>query len=103
MPLRTLPAIHSRAGRDELLLRLVDEWRNPRVEGQPDIVIDENCTRNGIRSYVIWDDWRGWSQIERSEVVTEAFEVIKGPAEADRLVFAMGLTTAESEQWKLPR
>jgi hypothetical protein len=76
MPLRTLPAVRRPLERTEILKRLVEEWRNPRAEGQPDIVIDENG--EATRVFVIWDDWHGWNHVERSEIVTDAFVAVRG-------------------------
>jgi hypothetical protein len=85
-----------------LLQRLVEEWRKPQQTGQPDIILDEQAAGGTIHLFVIWDDWRGLTQIERSEIVMDAFEQVHGPDEAIRVTVAMGLTSEESKQFKLP-
>jgi hypothetical protein len=85
------------------LKQLVEEWRFPQAAGQPDIILDENGAGGTIHVFVIWDEWDGLSQIERSEIVMDAFEQIKGANDAVRVTVAMGLTSAEAKHHKLPR
>jgi hypothetical protein len=102
MPLRNLPHVARNSAADALRQRLIDEWRNPRQQGQPDIIIDQQPGPQApVHVFVIWDEWEGLNQIERSEIITEAYEAVHGPDEVVRVTVAMGVTPQEAPRFNL--
>lgn len=61
----------------------------PRV--QP-IIVAEPDQGAVTRLFVIWDSWDELSQVERSEVITEAWLQVTPPPEGLKLAVAMGRT-----------
>jgi hypothetical protein len=86
----------------ELKDRLVAEWRNlDAQEPKPLIYQEEDDQGVVVHVYVVWDDWGDLDQLERSEIITEAYwEVfdVKGLA----LTVAMGLTPEEAKRMRIP-
>jgi hypothetical protein len=88
----------SPAGRP-LLEQLDREWRNPDPSASQPLIIEEVDNPDGAAHiYVVWDAWQSLSNIERSEVIVEAFEQRYGRDRAMELVIAMGLTPVEAER-----
>ncbi len=105
MPVRDLGPPEPTAEAAELLRRLIDEWRNPG-EGpeRPEILIDrQRAALRPLRIYVLWDAWDGLGQLERSELILNACEQVKGHDIAREVMSAMGLTHAESERLGVPK
>ena len=90
--------------REDLKRRLVEEWKEPREadlqEPRPTIIHEQDDQGVVVHVYVVWEEWEGLSQEDRSEVITaaywEAFDV-KGLA----LTVAMGLTLEEGRRMGL--
>lgn len=83
--------------------RLLAEWKNPDdTASQPVILEQRGGTNQPMHVYVVWDDWAALSDVERSEVIMEAFEEHYGHAEAMNVTVAMGLTTAEADRLGIP-
>ena len=59
-----------------------------------------SMTRSGERTHlvVVWDEWKGLSQQERSEIIMRAFADEHGQNSALSVSVAMGLTSAEAER-----
>jgi hypothetical protein len=103
MPVRQLrprkPTPSARALKD----RLLAEWRNAdSTAAQPVILEERGGSNQPIHIYVVWDDWASLSDVERSEVIVEAFEDRYGKDEALNMTVAMGLTTAEADRLAIP-
>lgn len=82
-----------------LVSRLADELRQPAPgEAQPLILLEGGDAEHPQHIYVIWDEWRDISGIERSEVIMEAFEHAKGKDRCLDVTLAMGLTSAEAKR-----
>ena len=47
---------------------------------------------------MIWDDWSDLDQVERSEIIMDAFEDRYGKDRACNVTVALGLTPAEAER-----
>lgn len=92
---------HKSAANQELKRRLIEEWKDTAKEDpRPTIIHEEDDQGVVVHVYVVWDEWAGLSQEERSEIITEAYwEVfdVKGMA----LTVAMGLTPEEGRRMKL--
>ena len=81
---------------------LVEEWRHPRREASEPIIIEDRQARQGpVHVYVIWQDWVGLDQIERSEIIMSACEQVRGPDFALDVTVAMGLTKQEAERMRI--
>ena len=82
-----------------LLNRLVDEWQRPDPNATQPIIIEESGGQNQpTHIYVVWDDWASLGSIERSEVIMEAYEEVRGRTGAINVTVAMGLTPAEADR-----
>ena len=100
MPVRTLMPVPFDSHENDLLLKLIAEWKNPQPEGEPDIALEE--TGMGTRVYVIWSAWEGVNPTDRSEIITRAYELVHGADNAELLTMALGLTPDESARSGLP-
>jgi len=92
---RTLPPNSS-----ELIRMLMEEWTKPKNEGQPVIVL-EGGKEQPQHIYVIWDQWQGLDQTQRSEIIMDVVEHLSGPhalADISLVTVAMGLTTEEAKR-----
>jgi hypothetical protein len=105
MPIRNLKP-QSNQNSLELKAALVNEMRNETSTGPLILKEDAGFPAKSLHVFVVWDDWRGSTQKERSEVVMDAFEEVYGQAEAQRITVAMGLTEEEADkiipQWRTP-
>ena len=79
-----------------LLIRLVDEWQRPAQ--QPIIIEEGGGQGQPVQLYVVWDDWAPLRSIERSEVIMDAYEQVRGRAGTTNVSVAMGLTPIEAER-----
>jgi hypothetical protein len=83
-----------------LIRKLVEEWTRPKRKGQPIIVL-EGKKGHPQHIYVIWDDWEGLDQLERSEIIMDAVEQLgdkKVLEDLSLVAVAMGLTTKEAKR-----
>lgn len=78
-----------------LLKRLVDELKAGRAGGQPMIHEEEFPSTGLLRVVVIWDDWDGIPDEERTRTIFEAYRQAEGPEHADRITLVGGLTVSE--------
>ena len=56
-----------------------------------------------IQLYVVWRRWEGVPPSDRTDVILDAFEAVRGKDAVLRVSLALGLTTPEAEQLGLPR
>lgn len=105
MPLHRL----SRITRPQLLdvrRALEKEWRNPTPtdDAQPsDPVIYESDSPDGpVELHVVWDRWEGIPHHERSEIILDAYESVRGEDNLMRMAGVWGFTPREAEQMQLP-
>ena len=84
----------------ELQTRLVEEWSSPQQGAAEPVIIEEADTQGRVPThlYVIWNAWSDLDQIERSEIIMEACEQVRGRDFALNVTVAMGLTTREAER-----
>lgn len=85
----------------ELLRRLVDEWRGTTNSTQPVILEEQDGPQSPKRIYVVWDAWDGFERVRRSELIMDAFEQIFTPDDALNVTVAMGLTPNEASRFGL--
>ena len=79
--------------------RLVEEWRNPQGNAPEPIIIEESDRQQAPEHlYVIWSEWTGLSQYERSKIVLNAYERVRGRNFALNVTLAMGLTSDEADR-----
>jgi hypothetical protein len=99
MPVRKLLRPGPSPAAQALLNRLVDEWRAPAPGAQQPVIIEEGGGQNQpIHLYVVWDDWGPLGSIERSEVIMDAYDQVRGRHGADNVTVAMGLTPIEADR-----
>jgi hypothetical protein len=102
MPIRSKrPAFrHPRA--DDLLRRLVQEWKQPRDDASEPVIVYEGGTPDRpTHLYVVWSDWGDLNQQERSEIIMEAYEQAKGADAGLHVTVAMGLTPEEAKRMNI--
>jgi hypothetical protein len=100
MPLRHRLVATQHPRTQELRLRLVDEWRNPREDDPKAPIIIEEDGR-GVQPthlYVIWDDWADLTLQERSEIIMDAYEEVRGRDASLSVSVAMGVTGREAKR-----
>jgi hypothetical protein len=79
--------------------RLADEIRNPHDgTAEPLIILESQGQQAPTHLYVIWKEWGQLTQLERSEIVLEAYREAKGSNLASSLRVALGLTSEEAER-----
>ena len=102
MPIRELLRYQPSAEYAALKTRLIDEWRNPNSSNQQPIIIVEQKTRYAsLNVFVIWDEWRDMEQLERSEMIMDAYREVFGQEASYNVTVAMGLTQKEAERMKI--
>ena len=83
---------------DELYHRLVKEWTQPQdAEPEPVIIEDFVTEQHAYHIYVIWGEWDGLGQRERSDIIINAYGVTHKPEELLQVTVAMGLTPEEAK------
>src|SRR5437016_2377015 len=89
---------------DALLLRLVNEWRNPQPDATEPIIIEESPSNQERTNhlYVVWSDWAALTPIERSRLVLQAYTQVRGADLASNVTLAMGLTPDDAKRLNLP-
>jgi hypothetical protein len=97
MPVRQLKRRIDEPDAQDLLRRLVAEWKNPDPNATHPIILEEREGNDRTQVFVIWDDWQDLTGIERSEIIVEAFEKRYGIDETLSLRSAMGLTQKEAD------
>ena len=82
----------------DLEAALEAEMRNPSTDAahQPIIHGEPAAPAPITRLFVIWDEWGTLPQIERSEIILNAYTAALGQADALRIAVAMGLTSSEA-------
>lgn len=75
--------------------KLAAELKANRDFGQPTFYEQEYSTKK-MRVTVIWDEWADASLEERSAVILQAYELVEGAAEKERIALASGLTVPEA-------
>jgi hypothetical protein len=79
--------------------RLIEEIRSPQPgTAEPIIILESQGQQVPTHLYVIWGEWGQLTQLERSEIVLEAYREAKGVASAANLRVALGLTSEEAER-----
>jgi hypothetical protein len=79
---------------------LMREWTRPKQTGQPVIVL-EGEENEPQHIYVVWDEWEGLDQKDRSEIIMDVAEHLSGDKalpDLSLVTVAMGLTTEEAER-----
>lgn len=102
MPIRhrKMSARHPKA--EKLRNRLLQEWRDPDDSLAEPVIIEEGGTQNRpTHLFVVWSEWAGLNQQERSEIIMEAFEELRGAAQGLHVTVAMGLTQEEANRMNI--
>lgn len=87
----------------QLAQRLIAEWNSPQgTSAQPVIVEEHDAVGRLIHVYVVWDEWSNLEADERSEIVLDACEKVKGRTATLDLTIAMGLTSLEADRLRIP-
>lgn len=80
-----------------LVQELAQELRSAKQLGQPRIEETEFETK-AVRVSVIWDKWDRVADLDRSDVILQAYEQVEGKAYRDRITLAIGLTIPEAQE-----
>jgi len=85
-----------------VLDRLVNELMVDRAGGQP-IIREEGFPSAGLlHAAVLWDDWDGIPDEQRTRTIFEAYRWVEGPKYADRITLVVGPTIPETCNAGLP-
>jgi hypothetical protein len=99
MPLRQLQPRQLSSDARELKDRLIAEWRSPDPAAQQPVILEESGHPNQpLHVYVIWDEWAPLPQVERSEIIIDAYQERYGQAQSLNVTVAMGLTPEEADR-----
>jgi hypothetical protein len=85
---------------ENLMTRLLREWRNPQESQSEEPIIIEERPSNYDRVnhlYVVWSEWGDLTPLERSKLVLQAYARLRGQDLANDVTLAMGLTPNEAE------
>lgn len=83
----------------DLKAKLVAEWNHPQIGSNRPVIVFEKPTKiRAGRIYVIWNDWKTLNQIERSEIIMDAYEEMFGLESSLDVTVAMGLTPVEAKR-----
>ncbi len=80
---------------------IAQELRLQQSEGSPGapLIIEEEARyTDRIHVTVIWDRWSQVGPEERSRIILEAYETVRGPGTFLTLTSALGLTHAEAKK-----
>lgn len=80
---------------------IAQELRLQQSEGSPDaplIIEEESRYTDRIHVTVIWDRWSHIGPEERSRIILEAYETVRGPGTFLSLTSALGLTRADAKK-----
>ncbi len=79
---------------------LVEEWQNPSNDrtAEPVIYEADPGSNEPIELYVVWSKWHGVSAANRSEVILDAFEAVRGRNQVRRVAIATGWTPEEARE-----
>jgi hypothetical protein len=89
--------MYSNPRAENLQARLVQEWTLPQTGAVEPVIIEENAQfyQDLKHLYVVWSEWEGLNQRERSRIIMGAYEQIHASGAASVTV-AMGLTPKEA-------
>lgn len=103
MPVARRVGTIERIKTEQLLERLLQEWRAQQAgEGEPLII--EEAPRSGDRPnhlYVVWSEWSDLTPLERSRLIMQAYEKYRGREIANSVTLAMGLTPDEARHMNI--
>lgn len=80
---------------------IAQELRLQQPEGPPDapfIIEEESLYTDRVHVTVIWDRWSQVGPEERSRIILEAYETVRGPGTFLNLTSALGLTHADAKK-----
>ncbi|HEV3007344.1 MAG TPA: hypothetical protein VGX78_22930 [Pirellulales bacterium] len=83
---------------DDIVARLVREFEQaaPGTSPQP-VIIEQHVPSTGSRHlHVIWDEWRRIPEMQRSEIIVDAYRRAEGEPAADEVTIAVGATVQEA-------
>lgn len=84
-----------------LVEAIAQELRLEQAEGPPDapLIVEEDAPYSErIHVTVIWDRWAQIGPEDRSRVIVEAYEQVRGPGTFLTLTSALGLTHADAKK-----
>ncbi len=88
------------SGADDLRDRLIQEWRSPKQDAHEPVIeeVGDEAHEHPTRLRVIWDAWKDMEEFERSVLIMEAYEEVRGMDEILYVVSAEGLTFEEARR-----
>ena len=93
------------AAQQELRARLHREWSDPQDDASGPVIIETTDAlrpqRVATHLYVVWDAWHDLTQRERSEMIMDVYEAVRGRSFALNVTVAMGLTPEEADRMRI--
>ncbi len=103
MPVKQLPPKRPTPEAQLLKERLVVEWRDSNSTAVQPIILEEpGAVDDDMHVYVVWDNWAGIPNVERSEIIMDAFIERYGQEKSLNVRVAMGLTPGEADRLGIP-
>ena len=79
--------------------QLHQEWNEPQPGTIEPVIIEESERQQSpSQLYVIWNEWKGMSQYDRSKIILNVYESLRGRDAALNVTLAMGVTPEEAER-----
>jgi len=87
----------------DLIERLAQEFSTPSPGEQEPLFIEQvqHSPAKNVHLYVIWQTWEHLTNLERSEIIMDAYEKSCGIEKALKVTLAMGLTRKEAKAMRL--
>jgi hypothetical protein len=87
----------------DLRAALEKEWRHPRSgkTAEPVIYESDPGSDEPIELYVVWSRWEDTNATDRTDVILDAYEAVRGKDAVMRVSVALGFTQPEAELFGL--
>lgn len=96
MRLRVKTPMPNSAKHTALLEALIAALHAPQDNRQPIITEDHRVRKGIVHVQVLWDRWQECSEIERWEIILEAYRQVRGEKYAEQIRLATGFTMPEA-------
>jgi len=99
MPVVRRNPTHRHPNHDALVHEIVRHLKDePDLPELPRIVEETVTLSPALRVYVLWDQWDSVRDVERSEIILQAYDQARGRAAMLQISVASGVTPAEALQ-----
>jgi hypothetical protein len=102
MPVKQIGPRQPGPTEQQLIDRLVKEWKNPIANASQPVILEEHdSAKRLVHIYVVWDDWASLNAEERSNIILDAAQIVKSHNQSIDITVAMGLTPDEADRLRL--